>query len=426
MENKKQKKLKNKTQFCGIFVILTVLLPYCFGSSLAGDTKGSSIQEVNKALLHTEHSLTKGRKTATKLDNELGQISREVSIFQQELVSITNKIRLSEAHLNNLTNELQYLEQQLEQKQLEFANAKKELREVISVLQRVSYVPAELAIFIPTSVKKASHTKVLLSSIAQSLTTRTFKLRKEIALLDNRGKERLKRKSNINFRIKHLKSQHVEFKKQLSQKILLKHRTTIMHEDTANTLKQLTAKTKNLEALLARLIQNIERRTQQKIYSNIPSKSELSAKTDPTSAIVSTDYKIVRLRHLRMPIQGRVVSHFNETTEFGFLTKGISIRTNLGAEVRAPSEGRIVFAGPFHEYGMLLIIDHGAGYHTVLAGFDHIYKTSDQYVLSGEPVGAMNSPNDKQPELYMELRRRGHPINPIPWIETNNNKISGG
>ena len=148
--------------------------------------------------------------------------------------------------------------------------------------------------------------------------------------------------------------------------------------------------------------------------------------TRELATVLSTNNKMVSLNNLRMPIEGKVVSHFNQATEFGFLTKGIIIRTNFGEKVRAPSEGRVVFSGPFHEYGMLLIIDHGAGYHTVLAGLDHIYKTLDQYVLLGEPVGIMNSLNEKQPELYMELRRRGHPINPLPWLATNNNKVSGG
>ena len=44
---------------------------------------------------------------------------------------------------------------------------------------------------------------------------------------------------------------------------------------------------------------------------------------------------------------------------------------------------------------------------------------------SGEPVGVMDIPQGPNPELYLELRRVGQPINPLPWLATTNNKVQG-
>ncbi len=426
MENKKNTSLLTDSKLYLIITLIIVMLPYCFVPALAEDTKKLDIMEVNRALSHSEHSLTKGKQTATELDDQLVRISREVSIFQQKLVSITNKIQLTEVRLNTLKNELNLLVKQRENKTIELLLVKKELLEVIGALQRINYVPTELVIFMPASAKNISRTRLLLLSLTQTFKTRTIKLRNTVALLEDMEKYAPQRESNINKRIKHLKLQRADLKMQLSQKIALKRRTTIIHENTTKSVKQLATKTKHLQVLLAQLIKKVEKKDQQVIYSDIPLPSEHRADKSSNSSTISTNNKMVSLNNLRMPIEGKVVSHFNQATEFGFLTKGIIIRTNFGEKVRAPSEGRVVFSGPFHEYGMLLIIDHGAGYHTVLAGLDHIYKTLDQYVLLGEPVGIMNSLNEKQPELYMELRRRGHPINPLPWLATNNNKVSGG
>jgi prepilin-type N-terminal cleavage/methylation domain-containing protein len=48
-----------------------------------------------------------------------------------------------------------------------------------------------------------------------------------------------------------------------------------------------------------------------------------------------------------------------------------------------------------------------------------------QWLLAGEPVGTLSSPQDGNPELYFELRRAGQPINPLPWLATTGDKVRG-
>ena len=72
-----------------------------------------------------------------------------------------------------------------------------------------------------------------------------------------------------------------------------------------------------------------------------------------------------------------------------------------------------------------MIIDHGEGYHTLLAGMGRIDALLDQQVLAGEPVGVMDSSNGVKPRLYVELRKRGLPINPLPWLAAESIKASG-
>jgi septal ring factor EnvC (AmiA/AmiB activator) len=104
------------------------------------------------------------------------------------------------------------------------------------------------------------------------------------------------------------------------------------------------------------------------------------------------------------------------------------------AQVIAPYEGRVAFTGLFRGYGRLLIIEHGAGYHTLLAGMGRIDVIVGQWLLGGEPVGIMDrSKTDKKgdnPSLYIELRRGGEPINPLPWLvgrgkQIEKSKVSG-
>ncbi|OPZ76820.1 MAG: Murein hydrolase activator EnvC precursor [Alphaproteobacteria bacterium ADurb.Bin438] len=49
---------------------------------------------------------------------------------------------------------------------------------------------------------------------------------------------------------------------------------------------------------------------------------------------------------------------------------------------------------------------------------DRIDSHVGQSLLAGEPVGIMADTAD--PTLYMEIRRDGHPVNPLPWLISDN------
>jgi septal ring factor EnvC (AmiA/AmiB activator) len=92
--------------------------------------------------------------------------------------------------------------------------------------------------------------------------------------------------------------------------------------------------------------------------------------------------------------------------------------------VVAPWDGRVEFAGPFRGYGQILIIEHGDGYHSLLAGLERIDVAVGQALVAGEPVGVVKSGEGK-PSLYLELRRHGQPIDPLPWLSLRDEKVTG-
>jgi septal ring factor EnvC (AmiA/AmiB activator) len=114
-----------------------------------------------------------------------------------------------------------------------------------------------------------------------------------------------------------------------------------------------------------------------------------------------------------MPARGTVEVRYGQRDSMGGTSKGLTVRTRDGAQVVAPYDGTIAFAGPFRGYGLLLIIEHTDGYHSLLAGMKRLDGRVGQTVRAGEPVGIMG---DGEPTLYMELRRDGRPINPLPWL----------
>jgi septal ring factor EnvC (AmiA/AmiB activator) len=136
---------------------------------------------------------------------------------------------------------------------------------------------------------------------------------------------------------------------------------------------------------------------------------------------------------LPLPAQGRRVISFGDKTQYGTQSKGLVLETRHGAQITAPADGWIVFAGEFRTYGQLLIINAGGGYHILLAGLSQIDVQLGQFVLAGEPVGSMVQTargaqprqQDSAPVLYVEFRKDGQPVNPDPWWVDGSRKVQG-
>jgi septal ring factor EnvC (AmiA/AmiB activator) len=104
---------------------------------------------------------------------------------------------------------------------------------------------------------------------------------------------------------------------------------------------------------------------------------------------------------------------------------GITIPATHGQAVAAPEDGRIVFAGAFRSYGLLLIIAHEREYHTLLWGFSGLEVQVGDRVRTGQVVGVMGRQSKLSPKLHVELRRNGRPVNPLPWLAANTSKVRG-
>jgi len=99
----------------------------------------------------------------------------------------------------------------------------------------------------------------------------------------------------------------------------------------------------------------------------------------------------------------------------GSRAPGITFSTEPGARVIAPADSRVIFAGPYHKTGLVLILEVSAAYDVVLAGLGRVDVRPSDAVLAGEPVGTM--PDSAQHELlYFELRQEGHGKSPAPWL----------
>ncbi|WP_294391932.1 M23 family metallopeptidase [uncultured Sphingomonas sp.] len=108
----------------------------------------------------------------------------------------------------------------------------------------------------------------------------------------------------------------------------------------------------------------------------------------------------------RLPAAGRVVLGTGDQVEGG-RAQGIALATAGGAPVRAPAAGRVAYAGPFRGYGDIVLIDHGGGWATLLAGLSLATVAAREQVAQGALLGRMGR---EAPRLTLELRHHGRAV----------------
>jgi len=128
-----------------------------------------------------------------------------------------------------------------------------------------------------------------------------------------------------------------------------------------------------------------------------------------------------RRGHLLAPAPGTITVGFGRVVNPKFNTvtvqNGIDLEAPAGAPVRAVAPGRVVHAGWFRGYGNLVIIDHGEGYHSLVAHLASMRTAMGEEVEAGDVLGTVgDSGSLKGPYLYFEIREKGRPVDPRPWL----------
>ena len=123
---------------------------------------------------------------------------------------------------------------------------------------------------------------------------------------------------------------------------------------------------------------------------------------------------------LLAPAAGPVTRRFGQAVPGGGKANGLTIQTASGAKVAAPDAGLVQYVGPVKGWGVILILRLAGGYHLVLAGLDRANVGVGQSVAAGAPVGWMADGRQSPPELYLEVRERGAPVDPGRWMKGGN------
>jgi septal ring factor EnvC (AmiA/AmiB activator) len=113
----------------------------------------------------------------------------------------------------------------------------------------------------------------------------------------------------------------------------------------------------------------------------------------------------------KLPVAGKLVTGFGEVSDAGVTARGLTFAVAGEADVTAPAAGKIIYAGPFRDYGNVVIIDHKGGWTTLISGLGALSVKINQPVGQGALIGAAQPGEDRR--VTVELRRKGRPVDPV-------------
>lgn len=107
----------------------------------------------------------------------------------------------------------------------------------------------------------------------------------------------------------------------------------------------------------------------------------------------------------QLPTAAAVTEGLATVNASGVRSRGLTLATLRGAVVTAPADGVVRFAGPFHDFDGVLVIEHSGGWLSLIVNVASELHAGDRLRL-GDPVGRALGP------LEVELSRNGRRISP--------------
>ncbi|TLP49083.1 LysM peptidoglycan-binding domain-containing protein [Cohaesibacter sp. CAU 1516] len=119
----------------------------------------------------------------------------------------------------------------------------------------------------------------------------------------------------------------------------------------------------------------------------------------------------------RWPVRGRIISNYGRKRDGG-RNDGINLAVPAGTSVRVAESGTVIYAGDkLKGYGNLVLVQHANGYVTAYAHNEKIMVSKGQQVRRGQIISQAGRSGDvDSPQLHFELRIKGDPVDPVPYL----------
>jgi murein hydrolase activator len=384
-------------------------------------------QELNAALARQRES----SQSQAELRIEIETLAADRRKFNQQIIDTAARIQTVEVNIDATQTRLAPLDEQEQTIQKSLEERRGTIVEILAALQRVGRQPPPALLVRPEDALQAVRTAITLGAVLPDMRAEADALAGDLSDLLGVRKEIVVQRDSLAHDLGQLG------RDQLRMSILIDERQKKQDLDQQALAAEqqraadLAHQVDSIKDLIAKLEANLDPSTRAALDSNRSiaqdaTRPDLAALGDPGRLAPAVAFADMHGR-LHLPVNGSRIREFGGSDGSGGTQKGLSIAARPGAQITAPCDGWVVYAGAFRSYGQLLILNAGGGYHVLLARMDRISVDLGQFVLTGEPVAVMGdgtqaatvTTGPKQPVLYVEFRKDGTPIDPSPWWATN-------
>lgn len=391
-----------------------------------------------------EQRLAGNKDAREKLEGEIAAIRADRAALNKALLETTARTQAGEQKLGDLEKRLSLLQSSEAAIRRSLDSRRGLIAEVLAALQRIGRRPPPAVLVRPEDILEAIRASMLLGAVVPDLRQEVEILGTDLAELVRLRNGIATEQTNIGAEMEQLAAERqrlaslvearrereaaaakdVEAQKTLGDQLAGQARS--MRDFVEKIEKEISVANKAADAARKAIEQETREQRDRMTALAFKDPARLAPK------IAFADAKGL----LSLPVAGSRLRGFGDPDGAGGTTRGISLETRPGALVSAPSDGWVVYAGPFRSFGQLLILNAGGGYYMLLAGMQRIDVALNQFVLAGEPVAVMGETSEAaattvgvgtgQPVLYIEFRKDGTSVDPTPWwTKSQGEKVRG-
>jgi septal ring factor EnvC (AmiA/AmiB activator) len=340
------------------------------------------------------------------------QLSAQATSLRQKLIATAARIESLEQEAITLGAEIERLEKQNADLTAGFERDRISVTKLLAILERLQHdMPPALAVR-PDDALAAARGAMLVGASLPPVYAEAARVARRIDVLKTTRITLVKRRAEATTTAAQLTTARADLETLTTQKEAEAEAAGGEYGTLKAKLADIAAKAADFQALVNRVA---------------ALKRSGSGDDDITIVTASNSGSLGPLTKgsLLPPVVGTVASGNADTAE-SIKNPGVTYITRDAAQVIAPSDGRVLFAGPYHKSGQVLILEITTGYDLVLAGLGRVTVRPNDEVLAGEPLGSMPAESGSTAErLYFELRQNGHGVDPRPWLSPELRKAKG-
>jgi septal ring factor EnvC (AmiA/AmiB activator) len=375
-------------------------LPLDLSHALPGKAL-TSLPSSAQQLKSLSSELKQGQPQLASAKEKSDVLAKEAAALRRKLIATAARIESLERSQVDADIRIQKLTEENVRLSAGFANDRVAVTKLLGVLERLQHdMPPALAMR-PDDALGAARGAMLIGASLPPVYAQAARLSRRIDALKRTRAELEQQKASASDTAARLNVARGELDELLAQKEREAAGAAESYGSLKARMEQVARQAADFRALLSR-VRSLRQQAGQGGGLNVVTVESSRAGSFGTLSRNS----------LLEPVVGAVVT----AAETG--NPGLSYATRPGAQVIAPADGKVLYAGPYHRSGQVLILEITSGYDVVLAGLGRVTVKPNDQLLAGEPVGTM-PPNAAEDRLYFELRHGGHGQSPTPWLKLN-------
>jgi septal ring factor EnvC (AmiA/AmiB activator) len=383
--------VKKISLFASIFSLSCVLMSV--NATEQTSSNGDTTNKTNQALSKVQQQIVEQEKSIKQTSNKRSSLENQL---RNDDISIAKIVKVMIKTQDDFEDTQQTLKE-LAQEKITLTHKKQQQEKVLAQQLRAAYTSGH-----------HDYIKLLLNQQSPASVERTVTYYKY--LNDARIKE-IDQFQIVLSDLLAVTTQHQEQAKKLNtikqqqaeQKIVFQN----TKQERKNTIRALNKELLGSKQLLAQLVAE---------------EQNLVVALQRIAALAQQSAELVGLKKLKRklswPVKGKISHSFGSRKQGYLKWKGILLAAPVGKQVKAIHNGTVLFSDWLKGYGLVTVLDHGAGYMSLYGYNQALLKSVGDRVETGEPIALVGqSGGQSQSGLYFEIRSDGQAVNPKAWFK---------